>query len=339
MKGLAEHLRSKVRINSRVEGLASRYGYRPYMVSRYVEMFGDFSEVEELLRSFERGLRNVVRCNKLKLNDCRELGERLEALGFTLRTIEWSEGAYEVISEPGRPSIGSTHEHLLGLYYLYRGKASLIPPPTLTPSREDSVGDLAAAPGGKTVHMAQIMGNEGLIVALEPRRDRLSILRNNVERMGVKNAVLLKLDARRADTLFRGYFSKVLLDAPCTGEGIIMLDPGRKTRTSLDDLVRQHVKQVEMLRAALNTLKEGGRLLYTTCSIAPEENELVVSEVLESSGDVRTVRLNTPVMLSPPVTDYYGIHMNPQVRLCGRTYPHIHHMEGFFLCMLEKSGE
>ncbi len=318
-----------------VRELAERYGYRPYMVSRYLEMLRDYREVENMLRAFEESLNQVVRCNTLKLTDCRELVGRLERLGFSLRSIEWCGEAYEVVREPEKPSLGSTHEHLTGLYYLHRGKASLIPPMILRPTKEDLVLDLAAAPGGKTTHMAQIMRNEGLIVALEPSKERIKILRNNVERLGIKNTVLLRLDGRVSSKVFGGFFSKVLLDAPCTGEGIIMIDPSRKTKTTLEDLMRHHEKQKELLRSALGSVGSGGRVLYTTCSVAPEENELVLSEVLRDWEDVKVVSLESPVKLAPPVTEYYGIRVDDRVRFCGRTYPHTHGMEGFFICLME----
>ncbi|MGC8975608.1 MAG: RsmB/NOP family class I SAM-dependent RNA methyltransferase [Thermoprotei archaeon] len=334
-RNLLQYLKEKVRLSRDVRELAEKYGYRPYMISRYLEILGDVKEVEEMLRAFEKELKPVVRCNTLRLPDCRRLTERLEKLGFTLSSIEWCNEAYEVIKEPEKPSVGSTHEHLVGLYYLHRGKASLIPPIILKPTREDEVVDLAAAPGGKTTHMAQIMRNEGLIVALEPSKERIKILRNNLERLGVKNTVLLRLDGRKITNIFKKVFTKALLDAPCTGEGIIMIDPTRKTKTSLEDLIRYHEKQKELLRSALGSLKSGGRLLYTTCSIAPEENELVLNEVLKEREDVRVVSLETPVRLAPSVTEYYGIRVDDRVRLCGRTYPHTHGMEGFFICLME----
>lgn len=335
MKNLLQHLKERIRVNSEVRKLASRYGYRPYMVSRYLEMLRDSREVEEMLKAFEKELKPVVRCNTLKLADCRELTERLEKLGFRLESVEWCSEAYEVFRSPEKPSPGSTHEHLAGLYYLHRGKASLIPPITLRPAEEDEVVDLAAAPGGKTTHIAQIMRNEGLIVALEPNKERMKVLRNNVERLGVKNAVLLRLDGRETSKVFGKAFTKALVDAPCTGEGIIMVDPSRKTKTSLEDLIKHHEKQKELLKSALDSLKTGGRILYTTCSIAPEENELVLSEVLREREDVKVVSIETPVRLAPPITEYYGIHVDDRVRFCGRTYPHTHGMEGFFICLME----
>lgn len=336
MSGTAHLLEGRVRVDPKARRLAEKYGYRPYMVSRYLEMFKGEGEVEELLKSFEEGLNPVVRCNTLKTRDCSELRERLSLHGHVLRAVEWVENAYEVVRESRTPSLGSTHEHLLGMYYVYRGKASLLPPVVLSPSREDVVADVAAAPGGKATHMAQLMGNMGAILAVEPVMRRLRVLRNNVERLGVRNTVILKLDGRRVGVAFKDYFSKVLLDAPCTGEGVIMMDPSRKTRTTLRDLIRHHEAQVKLLNAALDSLREGGKLLYTTCSIAPEEDELVVSEVLGLRDDVRVVGMESPLKLSPPITDYYNLRVERQVRLCGRTYPHVHGMEGFFLCLLER---
>ncbi len=337
VKDIKNWIRERLRKSEEVKALASRYGYREYMISRYYEMLGSWDEVKELLNSFERKLKHSIRCNTLRVKDCRILIERLERLGFKLKEVDFWNLAYEVVEEVRNPTLGSTHEFLLGMYYLYRGKASLIPPLILNPQRSDRVADLAAAPGGKTTHLAQLMNNEGVILATEVSRERMRALRNNVERMGVRNTVLMRVDGRKVKEFLKGYFSKVLLDAPCTGEGLIMIDPERKVKTSFDDLMKWHENQVDFLNSALETLNIGGHILYTTCSIAPEENELVIAKILSRRDDIRVVKLdNTPIKLSQSITEYFGLNLPKDISYCGRIYPHVHGMEGFFLCLLER---
>ena len=113
----------------------------------------------------------------------------------------------------------------------------MIPPLELNPSPTDIVLDMCAAPGGKTTHLAELMGNEGVIVAIELNRERMKTLRSNISRMGVSNTILIRTDARKISML-KEKFSKILLDAPCTGEGLLPIDPTRKTKTKLEDLYR-----------------------------------------------------------------------------------------------------
>ncbi|MEM4854772.1 MAG: RsmB/NOP family class I SAM-dependent RNA methyltransferase [Sulfolobales archaeon] len=322
-------------VNERARAIASKYGFLEYMVVRYYEIFGDWGEVVELLEAFEKPLVKTIRVNTLRFKSAKEVLERLEKLGYEFSKIPWDRFSYTV-ARAGRVSLGATHEFLLGGYYLYRGVASLIPPLALDPHEQDRVLDSAAAPGGKTTHLAQLMRNEGLIVATDVSRERFRALRTNLERMGVENVVAIRIDGRKVPEIFGEFFTKSLLDAPCTGEGIIQLDPSRKTKTSFEDLVRAHKKQVELLTATIRSTAPGGRVVYSTCSIAPEENEFTIAEVLESLGGVRVVRTSIAVDLEPGVTEYFGVKLPEQLKLCGRTYPHEHGFEGFFVCVLEK---
>lgn len=324
-------------IDRRAEELASRFGYLSYMVVRYREILGDWGEVVELLEAFERPLPKTVRVNTLRFRSVGEVVERLERLGYALSKIPWEPFSYTVVGS-GSVSLGATHEFLLGGYYLYRGSASLIPPLALGPGASDRVLDAAAAPGGKCTHVAQLMGNRGLIVATDVSRERFRALRTNLERMGVENAVAVRMDCRRVPEVFGEYFTKAMLDAPCTGEGIIQLDPSRKTKTRFEDLVRAHGRQVELLTATLRSVVPGGRVVYSTCSIAPEENEFTIAEVLERFGGVRVVEPGVAVGLDPGITEYFGVELPRELRLCGRTYPHRHGLEGFFVCVLEREG-
>ena len=309
--------------------LASKYGFLDYMIERYIHMFGD--ELEDFLFHCSVPLVKSIRCNDL-LIDCNKLVERLENKGFELRKVEWLPHGYKVIKSPKSPSLGATLEYLSGFYYI-QGLASMVPPYVLAPTEKDVVLDMAASPGGKTTQMSQLMRNKGIIVAVEKSRERMRSLMSNINRMKAKNVILVRTDAK---VLVKSQlkFSKILLDAPCSGEGLIPEDPSRKTKTTLSDLKEFFRKQLELIAAAYTLLEEGGTLVYSTCSIAPEENEAVVNFAIEELG------MKTEKIYGYPaesgIEEFMGVKFNSQVKNCIRFYPHKSHTEGFFVCKLRK---
>ncbi len=325
-----------VSVSERARVLAGRYGFRDYMVERYYRMFGDWDLVVELLEGFERPLARVVRCNTIKVRDCDYLVSRLSALGFSLSRVGWCDYVFKVLGG-GAVSLGATHEFLAGMYYLHRGPATTLPPLILSPKPTDFVLDVACGAGGKTTHMSQLMGNEGVVVAVDVNRVKVRALRSNLERLGVSNVLVLRADGRLVPEIFgEGFFDRALLDAPCTGEGLIQVDKSRKVKTDIKDLAEAAVLQYELLMSALKSVRSGGYVLYSTCSIAPEEDEFVVNAVLEDFGDVGVVDVPRIVNFVPGITEYHRLKFSEEVRKCVRTYPHIHDMEGFFICLLRR---
>ncbi|ABU81251.1 RsmB/NOP family class I SAM-dependent RNA methyltransferase [Ignicoccus hospitalis] len=304
--------------------LARKYGYLPYMVRRYREMLGD---PLPLLEAFEVPPKPTIRCNFLKVG-CGKLKERLESRGFVLKQVLWCPHAYEVLREPF--SLSSTPEHLDGWFYI-QDKASTLPPLVLGPKPGETVADLASAPGGKATHLAQLMGNSGRLILIERRRDRAKALMSNLERMEILNANVIIDDAYNASKY--GPFDKALLDAPCTGEGVIARDPSRKRSRRPEDLALMHKVQAMLLNRALDSLKPGGELVYSTCSIAPEENELVIETILKTRDDVEV--LDGGEAGSPGIEEYLGWEF-PFAYKCRRLWPHVHGSEGFFVCKLRK---
>jgi len=319
-----------------VARIARRYGYRPYMVMRYVEMLG-FDEAIKLLEAFEKKPPPAVRCNTLRISSCDELRRELEELGFSLKPLEWCPYCYRVVKAPQSPSLGATHQYFKGLYYVYRDAAPLLPPLLLSLKRGESVADVAAAPGGKATHLAQIMGNEGLLLANDKAVKRLGALIDNIVRMGVRIAVVTNFDARELPLVTKRRYSRVLLDAPCSAEGGIMFDPGRKTRTSIEDLARLVAREIEMLYASIELVESEGVVVYSTCSIAPEENEYVVTKVLSMRNDVVVEEVEPPIG-APGITEFHRLRFSEEVRKCVRTWPHVHGTEGFFVCVLRRVG-
>lgn len=314
--------------------LAEKYGYIPYMVERYIKILG-FTEAHRLLEAFEKPLKPVVRTN-IRLVSPERLASRLGKLGFRLKQIAWAPYAFRVVSEPRSPSIGATHEYLKGLYYVHRDAASLIPGILLTHSYDGDVLDACAAPGGKATHIAMLLG-KGRVIANDLVLYRLKALIGHVARMRLDNVIVTWADARKLPGLMRARYKRVLLDVPCSGEGTIMFDPGRKTRTTIKDLARIVRREIELLTTGIEMLEHGGVLAYVTCSIAPEENEYVVSRVLELRNDIEVVA--PPVKLfdwSPWLTSYGRLEFPRELRKCIRVWPHLHGMIGFTTCLLRR---
>ncbi len=314
---------------------ASRYGYLEYMVCRYEEMLGR-EGTERLLEAFENfRFRTVIRVNTLRV-DTRDLVKRLESLGFKLRELPWCSYCLEIVEAPRSPTIGATHEYLKGLYFVYRDPAPTIPPIALNPRPESIAIDICAAPGGKATHVLQLMRDEGLLIANDKARSRIPILVSHLVRMGFKSFVVTNVDARLLPRILPKRFEYVVADVPCSAEGGIMFDPSRKTKTSVQELAKLVAREVELLAAAIELATPGGRVVYSTCSIAPEENEYVVSKILEAFNDVRIVPIELGVG-RPGITDLPNLPISNEVRKCLRIWPHEHGMQGFFLCVLERT--
>jgi NOL1/NOP2/sun family putative RNA methylase len=316
--------------------LALQYGYLPYMVQRYLDMLGERGTIA-LLKAFENPVKPVVRTNTV-LIDPRDLKRRLEALGFKLEPIPWSRESFWVIEAPESPSIGATHEYLKGLYYVHRDATSLIPVHLLMHEYVGDVLDACAAPGGKATFIAQILHERGgLVFANDLVLYRLKALVGHVARMRLENVVVTWSDARKLKDRLKRRFKRVLLDAPCSGEGRIMVDPGRKTRTSILDLAILVKREIELLYSLSDTLEPGGILAYVTCSIAPEENEYVVSKVLSLRGDLEVIE--PPLRLldySKGLTSFGKMNFREEVENCIRIWPHIHGLFGYAICLLRK---
>jgi len=308
--------------SERAKKLARKYGYDEFIVRRWVNFFGE--EAEDIIKAFDEGVPKYIRVNTLKIDEP-SLRERLEERGFGLRRTEIPY-CLEIVEEPY--SIGATPEYLMGYYYVM-DKSSCIPPLALDPKPGEIVVDLAASPGGKTTFLSMLMENRGVVIAVEPQKERLQPLIDNVNRMGAMNVAVLNIDGRRIREV--GIKAdRVLLDAPCTGEGIIHKDPSRKTDRGREDIIFCSTLQRDLILAAFDCLKEGGVLVYSTCSLAPEENEFVVDFLLEKrEGSLEEVEWGDDALILPDLK-------HAEVRKARRFYPHRHRCSGFFVAKIRK---
>jgi NOL1/NOP2/sun family putative RNA methylase len=272
-------------------------------------------------------LRQSLRVNTLRAT-VKQVLERLGEHNVKLEKIPWLKHGYAV--EQSAFSLGACTEFLHGYFYLQEAAAQ-IPAEILAPKSGEFVLDCCAAPGGKTTQIAQLMQNKGAVIALEKKPHRILSLRNNLERCGVSNTAAYHLDAVRADRLGLR-FDKVLVDAPCSGN--YAGDKDWFAKRTLDDIKKSAQFQKSILKAALGVLKPGGTLVYSTCTLEPEENELNMQWLL-GAFDVKL----EPVSISigdPGLTNVFGRELDKSIASCRRFWPHKTGTEGFFVAKVRK---
>jgi NOL1/NOP2/sun family putative RNA methylase len=299
------------------------------MIERYIQFLG-LKQTKNLLIANEKPLIPSIRVNTLKIEPNR-LMVKLENKGFNLEPTKWFPYAFMVKDAPH--NIGATHEFLQGYYYI-QNLASMACAPILAPQEDEVVVDMCAAPGSKATHLAQIMKNSGTLILIDYNLKRIPALEINLRRLGILNSVVMNFDSKELPKL-NVKADKILLDSPCTGEGLIRQDPARKKSKKLNDIEKMAQIQKLLLQSGLKTLKVGGKLLYSTCSIAPEENELIIDSVLNKMKGYEIVKIPHQYGVDG-FTEVYGKILIDELRFSQRIYPHIHDTIGFFFCLIEK---
>jgi NOL1/NOP2/sun family putative RNA methylase len=273
-------------------------------------------------------LKPSFRINTLKRSE-NDIISRMRSLGIKLTKIPYTTNGYYYESQF---SLGATSEYLQGYYYIQEA-ASQIPPQVLDPKPNETVLDMCAAPGSKTTQIAMYMQNSGTLVALDADPRRLFALRNNLERCGVTNALLYKKDSRFVFDLGM-QFDKVLLDAPCSGNYII--EEGFFSKKSIDGIRERSRLQKELLKAAIKVLKVGGTLVYSTCSLEPEENEINIDWVLSKYPEMLLEQIDITVG-DAGLTNIFGKKLSSEISKCKRFWPEKTNTEGFFIAKLVKT--
>ncbi len=246
--------------------------------------------------------------------------------------IPWAQSAYFQLPDV-RPGLHSYHD--AGVYYLQEPSA-MAPAALLDAQPGERVLDLCAAPGGKSTQLAAAMEGKGLLVCNEINAKRARILSSNIERLGIPNALVLNEHPAALAARFPQFFDRILVDAPCSGEGMFRKEEAALTDWSLEAVQMCAARQYEILCSAAQMLRAGGRLVYSTCTFAPEENEGVVSRFLQAHPDFSVAQVDAP-WLSPGRPDWIA-DPAPGLERTFRLWPHRQHGEGQYAAVLERTG-
>jgi len=305
--------------------------FKEKFTERY-EKLTDFNEFKKYSLSF---LRRSIRVNTIKISKD-ELKKRLEK-NWALGQIPWcDEGFYIEHIKKERRDIGNLMEHSLGYFYTQEA-ASMIPPIVLEPKENDIVLDMAASPGSKSTQIASIMKNKGLLIANDYTTKRIKPLSLNIQRCGITNCII---------TLMQGQwfkksnieFDKILVDAPCSGTGTI-----RKSLKTLriwnpNMVKRLSITQKQLIETAFNILKQNGTLVYSTCSLEPEENEAVIDFLLNKYNNAKLEEIQlSNIKRSEPILEFENNKYNQEIKKCLRIWPQDNDTEGFFVARIKKS--
>jgi len=282
-----------------------------------------------------------IRCNTLKIS-VNELKKRLEDYGWKIRQ-PFDEFPEVIIIgsklEPGE--LGKTKEHLLGYYYVQE-ISSMLPMLALRPKPGEIILDLCASPGSKTTQAAAMMNNEGTIIANEVNMGRIGILNSNLERCGVMNTIVTRKEGVALCERFlkksQMRFDKILVDAPCSGEGTLRKSPKTFEMWNLNMIKKLAGVQKQLAVAALKILKVGGEMIYSTCTLAPEEDEMIV-DYLVKNFDVEIEQIKLQLKFRCGVTEWGDSKMDKSVKNCLRLYPQDNDTDGFFVAKIKKLGE
>lgn len=321
-----------------LDDICAYYGYTPYLAEKLMNLFTPreafaFFEANETPRPV------VIRTNTLRTNR-RTLAQALINRGVVLEPVgKWSKVGLQVFES--QVPLGATPEYLAG-HYILQAASSFLPVMALAPQPNERVLDMAAAPGGKTTYISALMRNTGCVIANDASKPRAKGLIGNIHRLGCKNTIVTNLDARTAFPKAMGGFDRILLDAPCSGTGVIAKDASVKTsKTERDFLALPHM-QKQLLLAAIDSLdhnsKTGGYVVYSTCSVTVEENEGVVQYALRKRPNVKIVDTGLGSFGTEGFRSYMGKKFDDKMNLTRRYFPHRENVDGFFVCKLKKFG-
>jgi len=279
----------------------------------------------------------TIRANSLKTKR-RELAKNLISRGVNLDPLaEWSKVGLKIYSSS--VPIGATPEYLSGQYML-QSASSFLPVLALDPHPGDKILDMCASPGGKTTYIGQLMKNEGLLVANDFKKERIKSLFFNIHRMGIKNSIITNYDGREFAKLFNK-FDIVLLDAPCSGLGVISKDKSVKMNRTYKEILNNSRLQKELILAAIDSCNAKGKgdgiIVYSTCSISVEENEWVIDYALKHRY-VKCIECGIEIG-EPGLVKFREKHFHPSIANTRRIYPHIHNIDGFFIAKLKKYSD
>ena len=334
-KTLAEEGRSRTDYVTRlIKDICEYFGYSEFLADKLFNLFSpaeaiEFFEANEIARPI------TIRTNTLKTRR-RDLAQSLVNRGVNLQPIgSWTKVGLQIFDS--QVPIGATPEYLAGQYIL-QAASSFLPVMALDPQENERILDMAAAPGGKTTYISAMMKNTGCIFANDANKARTKSLIANIHRLGCRNTIVCNYDAREFPKVIGG-FDRILLDAPCSGTGVIAKDESVKVSRTEKDFIQIPHLQKQLLLSAIDSVDAnsptGGVIVYSTCSVAVDENEAVVDYALRKRPNVKLVETGLAIG-KEGFTSYRGKHFNPKLNLTRRYYPHTYNVDGFYVAKFKK---
>ena len=297
-------------------------------LDRMKGMLGE--EYDSFMAHYEDPPSVGLRVNTLKLNPQAFVNLWPDAL----TPIPWTQSGF-TLPPDSRP--GKHPYHAAGLYYL-QDPAAMAVAEVLDPQPGERVLDLSAAPGGKSTHLAAKLGNQGLLVANDIHPRRVKDLAKNLERWGTRNTIILNETPSRLVEHFGAYFDKVLVDAPCSGEGMFRKDPAARQEWTPKLVESCAIRQDGIMRDAARLVRPGGCLAYATCTFAPEEDEGTVTRFLQEHPDYQLVDIAMADGRVPEFTQQIEASYPPAMARTLRLWPHKVPGEGHFVALFQRSG-
>lgn len=289
---------------------------------KFLEKYSKLTDLDLFLEYSLKPLPKTIRINTLKTS-VSEIKKR-----FNLKPIPWCKQGFYIDGF----GLGNLPEHFLGYFYI-QSAASMIPPVVLNPKPNETILDMCASPGSKTSQIAALMKNKGIIIANDYQSIRLKPLTANLQRLGVSNCIITLMDGSWFKDM---QFDKVLLDAPCSGIGTI-----RKSYKTIEMWNPKFAgflakTQKKLFNTAVKVLKPGGTLVYSTCTLEPEENEGLLNQVLKENNNIYLDKIDLPIKKSKPITNYDGTEYSDEINKSLRIWPQDNDTEGFFVAKIKK---
>ena len=324
------------------EKLRERYQPKQEFVERIEKLIGK-EDAKKFFDISYFATPDYIRVNTLKISPS-DLKKRLEEKGWKI-SQPYEEFPEALIIEkdsclkPGE--LGKTIEHLLGYFYVQE-ISSMLPVFALQPRAGDFFLDLCASPGSKTTQAAAVMNNSGTIIANEVNLGRIRILSANLEKCGVMNCMIIRKDGvqfcKKWEKEIGTKFDKILVDAPCSGEGTLRKSPKTFDMWNLKFIVGLCKIQKRLASEALRLLKVDGEMIYSTCTLSPEEDEGVV-DFLKKNFDIEIMKVELPLKTRNGVTEWGGEKYDDEIQNCLRLYPQDNNTDGFFLAKIKKLSD
>ena len=292
-------------------------------------------DLDLLLEAYRRPLPTSFRVNTLKMDEY-EILEMLKERGVSFKKIPWARYGYLV--ESNSIDLGKTLEHMLGLIYI-QAPISMVPVEVLDPKPGEKVLDLCAAPGSKSTQIAQLLNGLGVLVANDISFERVKALASNLQRFGVLNVIITLMDGRKFPKFGHECFDKVLVDAPCSSLGIVSKNWGIARSWSPEIVERLSKVQRQLIVAGFDCLKPDGELVYATCTLTVEENEMVVQHLLERRENAVLKEIDLPSLkYRCGIVEWNGTKFDEELRKTIRVMPYDNWAEGFYVARMLKEG-